>query len=172
MCRSWTGERSQPFFRIPKCRLDTESTPPPRCRSSKVVIINNHACKESGNLVLQGPITWNIHLTCGICKLLPEHHSKTIFQLFLLLNHYPLHLKIHSLALCCLTTIHSKLISYHAKFQVFNLCSPEVQLIEPQMLTLTDRHYKIQIWLGTTEKVAAGRKWCHQIKTAKTMWLL
>ena len=37
-----------------------------------------------------------------------------------------------------------------------SLCPREVRLIEPPFLSSTARHYKIQIWPGTTEKVGAG----------------
>lgn len=37
-----------------------------------------------------------------------------------------------------------------------SLCPREVRLFEPQFLALTTRHYKIQIWPGTTEKVGVG----------------
>lgn len=37
-----------------------------------------------------------------------------------------------------------------------SLCPQEVRLFEPQFLALTTRHYKIQIWPGTTEKVGVG----------------
>ena len=38
-----------------------------------------------------------------------------------------------------------------------SLFQREVRSIEPQFLTPTGRHYIIQIWLGTAEKVWTGR---------------
>ena len=37
-----------------------------------------------------------------------------------------------------------------------SLCPREVRLIEPPFLSSAARHYKIQIWPGTIEKVGAG----------------
>ena len=37
-------------------------------------------------------------------------------------------------------------------------CPRQVQFIGPQFLPPTARHYKIQIWPGTSEKVGAGRE--------------
>jgi len=50
--------------------------------------------------------------------------------------------------------MYQKLIVTMPSFK--SLCPLEVQLIEPQFLTLTGHHYKIQIWSGTTEKLGAG----------------
>ena len=77
MCCGVTGECSQPFFRHPKCRLDTEFSVQDAGPQTLYLVVKS-------NQVLQGPITWNIHLKCGICVLLPEYHSNRLF-----LKHFP-----------------------------------------------------------------------------------
>ena len=56
--------------------------------------------------------------------------------------------------------------THHAKFQVFMSTRSVINWAS------TARHYKIEIWPGTTGKVGREGKWRHPIKTAKTAWLL